>query len=185
MKTCGHCGEAKLLTAFYRSAAGRDGRRPECIPCTKRARAERYHLNRDAAIARVRRWREENPEKYAALRRRQRESGAKAAMDRKSHLKRKYGMTVEEYDEMFRSQGGVCAICGAEPTPGISLHVDHCHETGAIRGLCCFRCNNALGDFGHGIDRLRGAITYLDRHDADAQEMAEIARERARALVTS
>ena len=66
------------------------------------------------------------------------ESGKKKISDRKSHLKRKYGLTLEEYDAMLEAQGGVCAICG-EPRPEErTLHVDHDHETGAIRGLLCF-----------------------------------------------
>ncbi len=62
---------------------------------------------------------------------------------------------------MFARQGGVCAVCLREPTPGISLHVDHDHETGRIRGLLCFRCNNALGDLEDDADRLLAAVAYL------------------------
>lgn len=60
----------------------------------------------------------------------------------KSHLKRTFGLTVEEYNEMLSEQGGVCAICGG--TDNRRLSVDHDHETGTIRGLLCAGCNGAL-----------------------------------------
>lgn len=66
---------------------------------------------------------------------------------------------------MLRSQGGGCALCHRPPRPGKVLHVDHDHETGSVRGLLCFTCNNALGDFEDDPGRLRAAITYLSRYD--------------------
>ncbi|HEX2040479.1 MAG TPA: endonuclease domain-containing protein, partial [Acidimicrobiales bacterium] len=56
---------------------------------------------------------------------------------------------------------GRCAICKRKPTKGISLHVDHEHRTRRVRGLLCFRCNNALGDFGDRSDLLVAALDYL------------------------
>lgn len=61
---------------------------------------------------------------------------------------------------MLERQGGVCAIC-KERDPNTSLAVDHCEVTGKIRGLLCFRCNSAIGSFGHSTDRLGSAIIYL------------------------
>ncbi len=46
------------------------------------------------------------------------------------------------------------------------LHVDHDHATGVIRGLLCFRCNNALGDFREEYELFRRAAEYLDRDEA-------------------
>lgn len=59
---------------------------------------------------------------------------------------RKFGITIEQYEEMLVRQDGGCAICG-RPPGRISLHVDHDHETNRVGGLLCFRCNNSLGDF--------------------------------------
>lgn len=53
------------------------------------------------------------------------------------------GMTIEDYDTLLESQRGVCKLCGAAPTTK-RLAVDHCHETGRIRGLLCFMCNRNL-----------------------------------------
>ena len=100
---------------------------------------------------------------------------------RAGHLKRKFGMTIEQYDEMLAAQGGGCFICGRPPREDISLHVDHDHATGAIRGILCFRCNNALADFHEDVALLTKAAAYLDRHDHG--EEIELARRRALALV--
>jgi hypothetical protein len=66
---------------------------------------------------------------------------------------------------MLVAQGGGCAICGSTDTkgPGQFFAVDHCHETGAVRGLLCLCCNTALGQLGDDVDLLRRAIDYLNR----------------------
>jgi Autographiviridae endonuclease VII len=74
-------------------------------------------------------------------------------------------MSVSEYKGVIARQFGVCAICRREPDAGRRLHVDHDHDTGRVRGLLCFTCNNALGDFEDDPGRLRAAIGYLHRFD--------------------
>ena len=61
---------------------------------------------------------------------------------REYHLKRRYGIGQAEVDEMLALQGNVCAACG-KPEPE---HVDHDHDTGEVRGMLCFNCNQALGN---------------------------------------
>ena len=80
--------------------------------------------------------------------------------NRRYNLKQCYGLTPEEYDSMLHLQNGVCAICGGTETVG-RLAVDHCHETGKIRGLLCTNCNQALGKFKDDPTILANAITYL------------------------
>ncbi len=109
------------------------------------------------------------------------ESGKKAVSNRKSHLKRKYGLTLAQYDAMLEVQDGVGAICRQPRPEERTLHVDHDHDTGAIRGLLCFTCNNALGDFRDEPDLFQAAAEYLDRDD----ELATLARNRVRALVSA
>jgi hypothetical protein len=65
-------------------------------------------------------------------------------------------------------QDGVCAICG-RPNPE---HVDHDHETGAVRGILCFNCNGGLGQFRDSIDALLSAASYLDARDSDPSNSA-------------
>lgn len=78
------------------------------------------------------------------------------------NLRRLYGIGLNEYEEMLAKQNGVCAIYGiTERVEGRALAVDHCHATGAVRGLLCSACNIALGKFEDDTERLRKAITYL------------------------
>lgn len=73
---------------------------------------------------------------------------------------RKVGITEAEYNEMFEAQLGLCAIC-LKPENGIRLAVDHCHETGSIRGLLCKRCNMAIGLLGDCPDNAIRTYQYL------------------------
>lgn len=72
-----------------------------------------------------------------------------------------YGITPEELKTMYDKQEGKCAICSTEPTTKRGLHVDHCHETGKVRGLLCHGCNVALGSFKDDVQLLNNAIKYL------------------------
>jgi hypothetical protein len=147
VKRCRICGIIKPLDQFYRAKGMADGHRSDCVPCNLAAKRERSALNPQANRDRVRRWQLENPDRYAAKQRAYRESGQKQLWDRKGHLKRKFGMTLDDYERMLKAQGGVCAICGEARPEERTLHVDHDHETGAIRGLLCFRCNKRSATF--------------------------------------
>jgi len=72
-----------------------------------------------------------------------------------------YGMEPEDYIALHEKQQNKCAICLNEPTTQRGLHLDHCHETGAIRGLLCHNCNIALGCFGDNPALMMRAIKYL------------------------
>jgi hypothetical protein len=91
---------------------------------------------------------------------------------RRSQLKRQYGISPADYDALLAKQDGVCATCG-KPSEE-TLCVDHCHETGTIRGLLCRQCNFALGCFRESQAAMMAAIAYLggskdDRTGAAAQ----------------
>lgn len=82
-------------------------------------------------------------------------------------IRRKYGLSRDDYDRMRASQGGLCAICRKGRT--ITLSVDHDHEiqkrTGLIvvRGLLCRRCNSALGKFEWSDEVIKNLISYAQR----------------------
>lgn len=83
-------------------------------------------------------------------------------------LKRRFGVTAEQYMAMFDAQGGTCAICHRKPRK-YKLAVDHDHDTGAIRGLLCSRCNHRLlGSANDSVDVLQRAIDYLTNPPASA-----------------
>lgn len=77
-------------------------------------------------------------------------------------LKRRFGITLEDYEKMYKEQGGKCLICEAtESTLGHRLAVDHCHTSGKIRGLLCKACNLGLGYYRDNETYLANAIRYL------------------------
>jgi hypothetical protein len=182
MKRCKNCGVPQPLQDFYRAAGTKDGLRGECKRCSSEDKRRRYLADREAAIARVKRWQQANPERVNATQRARRARPEVKRRERAGHLKRKYGLTIEEYDAMLAAQGGGCFICGRPPRDDISLHVDHDHSTGAVRGILCFCCNNALADFQEDPALLRKAVTYLAAHDPLVQEETALAQARALSL---
>lgn len=80
----------------------------------------------------------------------------------KGILKNKYGLDADTYEGMLQDQSGGCAICGKPPGKR-RLAVDHCHRTGAVRGLLCHKCNMGIGFFDDTSGRLRAAAEYLER----------------------
>ena len=86
----------------------------------------------------------------------------------KSVLKNRFGMTVEEYDAMVAAQGGACAICKQPETAAgkTRLSVDHCHESGEVRGLLCSRCNNAIGLLMDNPEYCLAAASYLSAQNS-------------------
>lgn len=93
------------------------------------------------------RWKQANPDRIRLISRRKKLAS--------------YGLTLEDYDAIFRAQGGVCAICSEKCRQNALLSVDHDHSTGAVRGLLCHTCNTGLGMFSDDPDILRKAIEYL------------------------
>ena len=85
---------------------------------------------------------------------------------RNYHFMKKYGITVEQFDELRIKQNFCCALCGKHEveTPRKCLCVDHNHDTGKIRELLCESCNQALGLFYENIDTLKKAVKYLEIH---------------------
>lgn len=77
-------------------------------------------------------------------------------------LKRLYGITVEDYNTLFKLQSGLCAICDSpQEDQKRKLSVDHCHSTGRVRGLLCQKCNRALGLFNDNTRIMKRAMEYL------------------------
>ena len=110
---------------------------------------KRYPLCKICAAEATGQWRRDNPEREKA-----------------NKLRRDHGMTLNEYDELYNSQGGRCAICDTDTPLGRGrFHVDHDHVTGRIRGLLCTKCNVFLGLSNDSIVILNAAIKYLIKSD--------------------
>lgn len=81
---------------------------------------------------------------------------------RKFQLQKVYGLSWDEYQELYNAQKGTCPICfGFLELTSPDTVVDHCHNTGKIRGLLCRKCNMALGLFSDNIQNLNRAAKYL------------------------
>lgn len=152
MKTCSRCKQVKSISDFYRSKQTRDGYYSWCKECARKAKKSSRERHRNPARDR----------EYALRYKRKHPDRVKQS-SRKTLLKRKYGMTPEEYDAMLAAQGGGCAICTAPPGDKRLLPVDHCHETGTKRGILCSNCNTALGLMQDDRERLLRAVEYLSR----------------------
>lgn len=80
---------------------------------------------------------------------------------------KRYKLSVNDYNKLFKEQNGKCAICGIHQSElKKSLHIDHCHDEGHIRGLLCQQCNHGLGLFKDNILLLDAAINYIIKSKA-------------------
>lgn len=131
----------------------------KCFHCKK---YHREQVTKDTrAKERAREWRLKNPEwSRRNAKRYQKEHPDKVF----GWQLKKYGLSPDQYYELLKSQGNVCAIC-KKPEPNTHqykrLAVDHCHVTNKVRGLLCSHCNTGLGKFRHSKWLLITAATYL------------------------
>lgn len=170
LRRCKDCGEEKPATAFSKL---KGGLRPYCKPC---------------AAARLRDWREKNkdhvaeytreyhsrPEYKEKHRERNRQRYQRDPdVFRRTRLIREFGITLEQYQLMFAEQDGKCAICRKPCKSGRQLAVDHCHDTGKVRGLLCMNCNRAIGWLEDDVDRLMAAAAYILSYQDVLKEVSE------------
>jgi len=155
-KTCSTCFVEKPVAEFSKQSVRPDGLNVTCKLCLKARHDIRYkdpvkrQRIRDAGA----RWRKRNPD-----------------ADAEKRLKRVFGITLAEYNELFEAQGGVCALCKkSESTKRMKkgegrerLAVDHCHDTGRVRGLLCFKCNTAIGALGDTEEAAQNVVDYLKK----------------------
>lgn len=141
MKICSGCRVEKPLSEFWVDRR-RGQAKSRCKACTSLATKE---------------WRRKKPDyertRYQRVK----------VETRERHLIRKYKVSLADYRRMLVAQEGKCAICGApehEQHNGV-FHVDHCHNTGRVRGLLCRGCNHILGHVRDDATVLARAIGYL------------------------
>ena len=169
LKVCSVCKKALLLSQYYtrkraggvkvprsfckscsiKSVVAWGKKNPEKKKCNQAKYSKRHRGKIDSGIET---WRNANPDKMQQY----------AFNGYKKHLERKFGITIQGYDDMYIQQGGRCAICGAHQSElRKRFCVDHCHSSGKVRGLLCDRCNTSIGKFEHNIALLKNAIKYL------------------------
>lgn len=122
VKLCIRCDTEKPLTAFYKNKIN-GGYYSGCKKC-RNARTVLWQSNNKS------RTKETNK-----------------ASSRRYVLKKKYGLTVEKFEQMKKDRNNCCDICGLPETRmNKSLAIDHCHDTGEVRGLLCGGCNTGIGN---------------------------------------
>lgn len=189
MKICGCCGKTKSIDNFYYHKRGESKRASFCKDCTKELVKEHHKMcitrnqnidnpfNLKTKVCRVCGKSKSISEFYKDRTRIDSFRGdcKECASDysktsqhkhqkinRGHRLKRVFGITLEEYDRLFESQKGVCAICGKPDMTGRRLAIDHNHQTGEIRGLLCGMCNVTLGRVQESAELLKRMIEYLN-----------------------
>ncbi len=130
-KKCSQCEEVKSGDLFYKSGNMLDGLASLCRDCQKKYR-----------------------------KRNRARSDSERDTSRKRYLAKKYGITYEDYDNIFSAQNGLCKICLKSSEK--MLVIDHDHDTGKVRGLLCSKCNVGLGCFMDDRVAMRRAILYLE-----------------------
>lgn len=138
-KQCSACQQVKPRTEFGLRPNGYS--RSACLDCELQS---------------AKKWRTANPERVREL-------------NRRTNLKRYYGITEADYNAMLEAQEGACAICRQPPNESTHgrLYVDHCHGSSRIRGLLCNNCNRGIGYLLHDTQRLNLAIAYLNNPPAN------------------
>jgi hypothetical protein len=171
-KRCRLCGDVQPLEEFHRAAGMRDGHRNECKTCFRAIARKRYQADPQKAKDAVRRWQEENPEHLRAYRMEYRNRPERKRAMRDLYYRRTYGITADEADEILAAQNGRCAIC-CTPAPErlASMHLDHDHDTGAIRGFLCIDCNHGLGKLRDSPDLLLRALVYLRQQQSPEETL--------------
>jgi len=184
VKICSKCKEEKRKSEFSKCLGGRDGLHSRCKPCRSKANSEWNKSDKDRTKKRMSAWRRGNKEKikeynnnYKNLNKDRLMMKAKEWINKnpdrikeiniKEKMSTRYGITPSDYAKILISQGGVCAICGID-TPGRCgrFHIDHCHDTGVVRGLLCSRCNMGIGQLRDSVEIMLSAIRYLESNRA-------------------
>lgn len=166
-KRCYDCKETKSVNLFNKNKWAKDGICNQCKECKRihRQKSSVKILNNESQ----RKWRQLTPDKQKAYRLKFRSTEAGMRSVQNSLLKSNYGITIDQYNEMFNSQQGKCAICGTHQSNlSKRLSVDHDHQTGEIRELLCNFCNTSLGNFKEDIDLIKKAISYLEKHKKES-----------------
>ena len=163
-KRCNKCGVMQLAQEYGRDQYRPDGRSDCCKACKRIYNRQYYANNREKCKEGNRKWRENNPGGCNESRRLWRHKNRVRLKEesRRYNIYYNHGITEEEYDNLMKSAGGMCSIC----QKNAAEHLDHCHDSGNIRGPLCARCNQGLGSFYDDPVVLDKAAAYLRKHAA-------------------
>lgn len=155
MKFCQPCDSLKENVEFAKNKNSADGFQTSCKKCQQKYR----EANFERIQLRKVNWVRDNPEKQREYGRQKRAGGVHFLREKNRNLKRSYGISLVDFNNLLSKQSGKCNIC---ELPMLKPQVDHCHATKKVRGLLCQLCNTNLGRFKDSVKLLRAAITHLE-----------------------
>lgn len=169
MKHCKQCDTTKPKSEFHKEARRKDGLNTYCRQCRSQTAKEWYEKNKEQAKKTAIAWQEKNPD-YKKEWRKNNPDKVKGYEERKKL--RRYGVTIEQYNNLLDQQNNRCAICKEEEENGRPFHIDHDHSCcpgknscgECVRKLLCYACNWGLGFFKDNPVFLRGAAEYVEDH---------------------
>lgn len=182
---CTKCNSEKSITEFRKDQHNSTGYHVHCRTCFNLSQKNYREKNRQAVNEYANNYYKQNAERIKARRKLKREGkptkefhstrvfdsdayynreGWKRSREKSWKQRGIIGMTYDLYEKMLVDQDYKCVICNAEYSDTKKLHVDHCHNTGKVRGLLCNNCNNGMGKLGDSIERLESVINYLKKY---------------------
>lgn len=172
-KKCTVCHQPKPLTDFYKKGKSKY-LASACKECTKidlKKYREKYPIKikdanrisyfkkREERIKTQKVWADNNPDKVKEAKRRHKQRNPNYS--RLLTLKR-HNISYQHFEKMITDSKNKCEICGSEFKSIPSIHLDHCHKSGKVRGLLCSFCNTALGLIKDDVLVLNKMINYLN-----------------------
>lgn len=145
-KPCISCGNPKEV-GVPKGAKLCIGCSEVCFECKVNPREKQHRLCRSCSAERDK-IRNATPERKIQI--------------RISKIMSKYKVTKDVAIQL--SQIKNCDACGKPLVRAGDTHIDHCHDTGEVRGVLCFNCNAALGHLKDDSMRLQLLIMYLTKH---------------------
>lgn len=179
MKQCIICLNFKPLENFSPNKSHKDGKSSYCKPCMSKKAGEKVMAKYQHKLPRLVSNETEKQcrmcnsifdiDEFYKMKNGYRTSYCKSCTNEYSlgaSLK-KYGISREEYLDLIKKQGNVCAICKKKKEKRLSIDHDHsCCKNGScgkcVRGLLCSNCNSALGFVNDNIEILKSMIQYLE-----------------------
>ena len=139
--------------------------RLRCANMTEEQRDAKRERDKHSSRLRRANMTEEQKGAYRKQRSKDKMTDSQKKERRALHLRKAYGLTIDDYSRMRADQGGRCAICGnTKPEGGRELAVDHCHMTGKVRGILCSKCNTGLHVLEKDVQRFQRMIQYIEHH---------------------
>lgn len=163
-KICSKCKQEKSVGEFSRDKHSKDDLRRICKKCDIQKNKQYRAENKEKIKEKNKQYYAKNAEKLNENKKQYRAENPEKIKDGK--LRYKYGITLEKYNVMSQEQGNACLICKQEK----KLVVDHCHDTGIVRGLLCSECNTAIGLLKETTEYFVNAIEYLQKFSNQFEE---------------